>query len=241
MFDDTFDQAHGLQRWALQPPTRVVPVVLTDDDPLSLELIWALERGWKAQGLEVTVVEGLQGLAPQDAALGHQAVLRRWLAGVPQGSVVLLHAPLDAMAVLLADSLARPLVALRPDRRGVVQAYNTIKVLVQAAGLQPVAVWTGVVSPQASAMAADALRETCRTHLDMVPGVWSLEYHGKQIGAWNQGLDACLLKVLDSALTLDVEESRTRQHDAQRFEHRQFAADQIIGVSDVHRQRHTRP
>ena len=122
MFEPHFDQAHGLQALVPVPPTRVLPVVATEGDTLSLELLWTLERELQAQGHTLVVIDGLRGLQPQDAAQGHQRVLQRWLAGVPQGVVVLLHAQLHPLAVLLADSEASPLVPIasptsRHDRR----------------------------------------------------------------------------------------------------------------------------
>lgn len=231
-----FDQAHGLQKWALLPPTRVVPVVCSEQDTPSLELMWALERGFKAQGFAVAVVEGLQGLQPRDADQGHVAVLGRWLAGVPRGSVVLLHAPLHALAVLLADSCARPLVALGQDKASVVQAYNAVKVLVQAAGLQPVLAVTGSARTEWTEAATLKLLQTCEKQLGTVPAVWPLEYHDEHSGNGSSRQVANLLKVLDSAVL--IEESGTRNDVELRFEPLQRQADQTVGVSDVYRQRH---
>jgi hypothetical protein len=117
---------------------RVVPVVVSPGRLDSLELLWALESSLQHMGLSVAVVEGLHGLTPHDAAKGHRAVLAQWLQGVPTGTVTLLHAPLDALAVLLADSLARPLVALGTEPASLVQSYNAVKVLWQVAGLQAI-------------------------------------------------------------------------------------------------------
>jgi hypothetical protein len=232
----TFDQAHGLQRWALQPPTRVVSVVASGDGPGSLELLWALEQAFQALGFPVAVVEGLHGLRPQDAEQGHQAVLGRWLAAVPRGSVVLLHVPLNALAVLLADSCARPLVVMAPSLTSVVQAYNAVKVLVQAAGLQPVVVMAGDANASGQESVTRSLLDTCEKQLGVVPAVWPLGYYREHSGNGRSWQDANLLKVLDSALLL--EESGTRNDVELRFEPHQRQADQTVGVSDVHRQRH---
>lgn len=232
-----FDQAHGLQGWALRPPTRVVPVVRSEGGLQSLELMWSLERGLQEQGLPVVVVEGVNGLRPQDAAQGHRAVLRHWLQGVPPGGVVLLHAPLDALAVLLADSLARPLVAMSTQHASVVWAYQAVKVLVQAAGLQPVvALMAGAADSGSRQAAVQALQNTCGQRLGTVPAVWPLEYHDEHSGNGSSVQVAHLLKVLDCALLL--EESGTRNDVEPCFEPHQSQADQNVGVSDVHRQRH---
>lgn len=236
MPDFIHDQAHGLQRWALRPPTRVVSVVASENGPLSLELLWSLEQGFTAQGFQVAVVEGLNGLRPQDAVMGHRAVLAHWLAEVPQGSVVLLHVPLNPLAVLLADSCARPLVAMSHNRSSVVHAYNAVKVLVQAAGLQPVVSAAAGDAASGWAFAVNALQETCQKQLGMTPAVWPLGYHDEHSGNESSLQVANLLKVLDSALLL--EESGTRNDVELRFEPHQRQADQTVGVSDVHRQRH---
>jgi hypothetical protein len=240
MLEKPSDQAHGLLALELRPVTRVVPVVVSPGRLDSLELLWALESGLQRMGLAVGVVEGLHGLTPHDAAQGHRAVLTHWLEGVPPGTVTLLHAPLDALAVLLADSLARPLVALGSEAASLVQSYNAVKVLWQVAGLQ------AIVMPLAEhtvgqADAATALQNTLRDlsahRLDMTPAIWPLEYHAN--GSRNPcgGAEACLLKVLDSALMLqDFDES---SHHVDTHSRRcQTPADQNIGVSHVHRQRH---
>ncbi|HEX5805529.1 MAG TPA: hypothetical protein VFY31_04210 [Macromonas sp.] len=242
MFETGYDQARGLAAWELRPPTRVVPVVAGGTDASrqhTLSLLWALEQGLQQQGHAVVVIDGLNGLQPRDALLGHRAVLRRWLQGVPAGSVVLLHASLEALASLLGDSVARPLVAMAADKHAMVHAYQAVKVLWQAAGLQTVVVQQADnASPALNDRAEQALRQACERCLGMVPSLWRLEYDEQTMGSWARPHnDACLLKVLDSALMID--DSGTQKHVDPCFERRQQStADQIIGVSDVHRQRH---
>lgn len=209
MFEPNFDQAHGLQALVPVPPTRVLPVVASEEGTLSLELLWTLERELQAQGHTLVVVDGLHGLQPQDAQQGHQRVLQRWLAGVPQGVVVLLHVPLHPLAVLLADSEASPLVPMALDPKGVVQAYNAVKVLVQAAGLLPVVlprVNAGPPATSATALQAaqQSLLRCCHQSLRVLPYVWPLEYHERTVLERRPRQEACVLRVLDSALPLPV-------------------------------------
>ncbi len=242
MFENPSDQARGLASWDLALPTRVLPVV-AGDSPETLryshELLWTLEQGLKAQGQTVVVLEDMSGLSPRDATAGHQAVLRRWLSGISAGCVVLLHAPLEALAVLLADSHARPLVALHDEKRALIWAYNAVKVLVQAAGLESVLLMPGTGSGERRSQVAQAVASICGQRLGSVPAVWVLGYDDQCSGMQRREFDACLLRVLDCALMID--EKRAREHVDQRFEYRQPTADPIIGASDVHRQRHAGP
>lgn len=243
MREAAFDQAAGLAALRLQPPTRVLPIVETSAARGSWELMWQLEQRLTAQGESVAVVEGTHGLRVHDARQGPAQVLAYWLEGVPAGSVVLLHAPLEALAVLLADSQARPLVALAGTPRGAVEAYNALKVLSQVAGLSPVVISlpcaphgdTQSSTPRTQML--DALRTNAGRHLGFVPTVWSLEYDAsRNMGEWKTP-DACVLKLLDTAMVLDDPDSPVYVHDATPHD-TAHAADQIIGVSDVHRQRY---
>ena len=242
MFENPSDQARGLASWDLALPTRVLPVV-AGDSPETLryshELLWTLEQGLKAQGQTVVVLEDMSGLSPRDATAGHQAVLRRWLSGISAGCVVLLHAPLEALAVLLADSHTRPLVAWHDEKRALIWAYNAVKVLVQAAGLESVLLMPGTGSGERRSQVAQAVASICGQRLGSVPAVWVLGYGDQCSGMQRREFDACLLRVLDCALMID--EKRAREHVDQRFEYRQPTADPIIGASDVHRQRHAGP
>jgi len=240
MLDASFDQASGLSALKLRPPTRVLPIVGSPSGSAALELMWRLEGAFQAVGLPVAVVEGAHGLTVQDARLGHLAVLSRWLEDVPTGTVVLLHAPLEALAVLLADSQARPLIALSAETRTLVDAYNATKVLLQVAGLVPV-----VIQLQACTAApdspgcrfADTLRANCLSHLTTVPAIWSLGYHHPVDGSLDHADESCALKVLDTALLLEETESHKHVH-LPNEPRPQPAADTHVGVSDVHRQRH---
>lgn len=238
MFAPYFDQAYGLQGWDLQPRTRVIPVAASDSSTLSLELVWQLEHALSAQGHPVEVVDSLRGLDTRAAASGHVAVLQRWLRGIPQGSVVVLHAPMEALAVLLADSTARPLVAMGADRRAVVQAYNTIKVLVQVGELEPVVVPMGDPDQvKVLSKAARALRDACEHRLDTSVSVWPLEYHESNIKDTRlSAQEACMLKVLDSALVMDA--AAVHMEPPTRSTTRMPRQDQPLGAADVHRQRH---
>jgi len=239
MLEAVRDQAHGLQTWELRPPTRVLPVVASTQGEASLELLWRLEQGLHGLELPVTVLEGARGLTPADRLAGHRAVLQRWLDGTPPGGVVLLHAPLDALVVLLADSLARPLVPLTADAASLVAAYQAVKLLHQAAALQPIvlALQDPAVPAPCLEQAGQALSATCERRLGWVPVVWPLGYdpsgNGTRVGspAWSGWL-----KLLDSALILD--DNDLRAHDDLCRQRCQNPADQTIGVPDVYRQRY---
>lgn len=235
MLERSFDQAHGLQGWDLIPPMRVVPVVASTPGLQSLELLWWLERGCQAQGMPVAVVEGLHGLTAADARHGCRAVLQQWLHGVPPGCVVLLHAPVDALAVLLADSDARPVIAAVAEQAAVLQAYQAVKVLMQVGGLRPIVLARSSAGLPATQVVR-ALLQTCEKRLETVPAVWPLEYHSEQDGSHHSAQEAGLLKVLDSALV--IEDAGSRHDVAHRFEPRPSTVEQILGVPDVHRQRH---
>lgn len=238
------DQAHGLQAWELHPPTRVLPVVNTGPSTRSFELLWRLEQSFRTLALPVVVLEGVRGLRPHDATAGYRAVMRRWLAGVPGGSVVLLHAPLEALTVLLGDSEARPLVALDDTPPGLVEAYNAVKVLHQAAALEPIVMALQAMpaheptaGPDRLSNAVQSLRSTCEQQLAWVPLAWSLEYHFSGTGM-RDGAAALSsrLKLLDSALILD--DLETRSYDDKRDQRSPIRAEQILGAPDVQRQRY---
>lgn len=240
MLDATYDQASGLSAMKLRPPTRVLPIVHNPSGCGSLELMWRLEGVYQSLGLPVAVVEGACGLTVQDARQGHRAVLSYWLEDVPAGTVVLLHAPLEALTVLLTDSQARPLLALNAEPRSLVDAYNATKVLLQVAGLMPV-----VIQLQEDAdpthgplrRFSDTLRANCLSHLSTVPAIWSLGYHHRVDGLLDHSDESCALKVLDTALVLEETESHSHVHFPNKPRPKP-AADTHVGVSDVHRQRH---
>lgn len=240
MLDPLHDQASGLAAMNLRPPTRVLPIVHSGGSTRSLELMWRLEMSLMVLGLPVHVTEGDRGLTVRDASQGHRVVLHHWLEEVPAGSVVLLHAPLEALAVLLADSAARPLVAVTEDPRSLLEAYNACKVLSQAAGLQPVIITLRDGSPVSGAdreVWTERLRANCASFLSAVPSVWSLGYHHSMNGSTDRFDESCALKVLDTALVLEETESPIHVHFPNKPRPKP-AADPHAGVSDVHRQRH---
>lgn len=238
MLDPIYSQANGLQALGQgMSPTRVLPVVASGHEMTSsLELLRAMEQGLRAMGHDVAVIDGVQGLQPGDARLGHRRVLQRWLRGVPEGTVVLLHAPVEALAVLLGDSLARPLVGLYATRRSVVDAYSALKVLVQVGGLQPIAVLRCGAERDVARRTADVLIENCTRRLGVAPPVWMLEYHEQTTDPRQAVPESFLLKVLDSALVMTCK--GTSQDDSEPIERRTPHADPFIGVADVHRQRY---
>jgi hypothetical protein len=237
MFESGVDQAHGLRLWSAPRLTRVLPVVESEGAPSSLALCEALETGFSDLGHAVAVVDGVLDLRPEDALLGHGAVLRRWLSGVAPGTVVLLHAPQEALAVLLADSLARPLLPMGADRRSAVAAYQAVKVLLQAGGLQPIVLQPSRIEAAQRARAARALADTCLRHLGLAPVTWSLSYDEADAVRNLLESEPCLLKLLDSALTLQAPLNRSAE-DLRGPQPRRTPFEPLSGVADVHGQRH---
>lgn len=240
MLEQTFDQASGLHALKILPAVRVLPVISSAEGSDSLELLWRLERALTCLGFTVEVVEGARGLRVHDAAAGAVQVMSRWVQGVHPGSVVLVHAPLEVFAALLTDSEARPLVALGEQPRSLVEAYNAVKVLSQVAGLRPVVLDLAGASPSgqvAGSRVASALRHSCERHLTQVPAIWSLGYDHSMNACLDHSEESCVLKVLDTALLLEDPESCIHVHSPHQSRPSP-AADPIIGVPDVHRQRH---
>jgi hypothetical protein len=237
MFESGVDQAHGLRLWSPPRLTRVLPLVLSQGSPSSQALCGALEAGFAALGHAVVVIDGVGDLRPEDASLGHGAVLQRWLAGVAHGAVVLLHAPQDALAVLLADSLARPLLPMGADRHSAVATYQAVKVLMQAGGLQPIVLQPTRIEALQRTRAARALADTCVRHLGLEPVVWGLSYDEAAVGRNLRESEACLLRLLDSALTLEAPLNRSVE-DLRVAQPRRTLSEPLSGVADVHGQRH---
>lgn len=256
MLESRRDQARGLQRLAPRPQTRVVPVVSTAPVDASRELLRRLQAGLRAQGHAVALADGPCPLEPRDVLAGPEQVVRRWIReaapGAVRGALVLLHAPLEAVAAVLGETPARPLVAMGTDRPSLLLAYNAIKVLHQAGGLQPIVVELVAASATAASsghmghmgdmghtghldnrgQGAQALASCCAERLDMLPPIWPLGYHGPASAAMDAQTEACLLKVWESAWVLESSGSPaphaiTRQPAARPY-----------GVDDVHRQRH---
>ena len=198
MLEPVHDQAAGLLAWNLQPPTRVLAVVASEQGSASLELLWRLRQGCESIGVASAVVEGLPGAWPDDRA---QA-----------GSVWLWHTSADAAATWWPAEGGRPLVALTAQPAALVCAYRALKVLRQA-GLQPVVVTLpdemesreGRAGDRALAplnAALSALQRTCRTHLGWIPAAWRLGYH--DYPSAEPGGEAVLSKILDAAWMLDA-------------------------------------
>ncbi len=240
MLEQIFDQASGLQALKILPSVRVLPVVSSAEGDGSFELLWWLNRALSQQGLTVEVVEGPQGLCVHDAGADVNEVVSRWVQGVHPGSVVLVHASLEVLATLLTGSVARPLVALADQPRSLVEAYNAVKVLSQVAGLRPVVLdladgrtSTGV----SSSRFASTLQRICKQHLAQAPVIWSLSYDHSMNACFDRREESCVLKVLDTALLLENPESCIHVHSSYRSSPYP-AAVPIVGVPDVHRQRH---
>ena len=241
MLEEIIDQASGLQALSVQPSVRVLPVVSSAEGDCSFELLWWLNRALSQQGLTVEVVEGPQGLCVHDAGADVHQVVSRWVQGVPGGSVVLVHASLEVLASLLSGSLARPLVALAEQPRSLVEAYNAVKVLSQVACLRPVVLDLADGSTSSGGVSssrfASTLRRICEQHLAQAPVIWSLSYDRPMNGSSDHREESCVLKVLDTALLLENPESCIHVHSSYRS--RPYpAAVPIVGVPDVHRQRH---
>jgi len=241
MLEAEFDQAAGLSALQLLPPTRVLPLVQSPVANDSLELLYVLEQGLLSAGLPVWVRQGWTGQYAQASGCDAPQRLRHELAGAPAGTVVLWQAPLEVWAVLLAESAARPLVALTPDPASLLHAYNAVKVLWQVSSLMALVLSlpnTQTAQPGFDdASVAYKLQQQCLQRLRMRVQVWPLGYdHG---GSFSRlaAEEPCVLKVLETALVLENFESRPHVYP-NPTERRTFAAAQKRGVLDVHRQRY---
>lgn len=241
MLEAEFDQAAGLSALQLQPPTRVLPLVQSPAAGDSLELLYLLEQGLQAAGLPVWVRQGWLGQHTHPSGLEWQQLLRQELAGAPAGTVVLWQAPLEVWAVVLADSAARPLVALTPHPASLLHAYNAVKVLWHVSSLM--ALVLSLPEAQAAqpgfddASVAYKLQQQCLQRLRMRVQVWPLGYDQGGSVSRVAAEEPCVLKVLETALVLENFESRSHVYP-KPTERRTFAAAQKRGVLDVHRQRY---
>ncbi|BAO82609.1 ATPase involved in chromosome partitioning [Serpentinimonas maccroryi] len=245
MFESGFDQATGLAALHLQPPKRLLPVVHNPDPALAQAALLRLEDGLMDLGLSVLP---LDGMPETGGALSKSSVwLEQSEQALPESGVLLWQAPLEAWAVRLADTQARPLVLLNAAPASLVSAYNAIKVLWQVAALQALVLWLPDADLAASQSAnwdrgiepdpVRTLRQQALRHLGLRPAVWPLGYD-RQRGVLDPAAgESCMQRVLETALVL---QDSVRQPHVHSFSHQFFAlsADQTRSVSDVHRQRH---
>jgi hypothetical protein len=193
------DQAAGLLTWHLQPPARVVAIAASERGESSHELLWRVRTGCQALQMPCAIVDGGLGLS-FDVSL--------------PGQVWLWHAPADVLARRWPVEDSPPLVGLLAEPSALVSAYRDLKRL-HRVGFNPVV----IALPDPTERAADAhpcpdarvptplmaalsaLQRTCKTHMDWVPTVWTLGYHQGQL---DESSEAALLKILDSAWSLDV-------------------------------------
>ena len=240
-----FDQAAGLAALGLRPPRRLLPVVQSPDRALTEALLTQLECGLHGLGLSVLRFEGLPAAGGPLALSG--AGLGDWDELLPPSGVLLWQAPLEAWAVLLAASQARPLVVLSPSPASLVYAYNALKVLWQVAALQPLVLWLPAAEAPSSGPAhwepgnepapVQTLRQQAWLRLGLRPTVWPLGYDRQQ-GVSHPAADgSCAQRVLETALVL---QDSVRQPHVHSISNDFFAlsADQTSGVPDVHRQRY---
>lgn len=155
---------------------------------------------------------GLLQLGNQAHAQTGARTVQRLVQALPAGVFVLLTAPVDLLAVLLQGTAARPLVPLDAQPRGLVEAYNAAKVLLQAGELMPVmvpmaSVGRGASGPGLAAMEAplQALVHCARTHLGADLQVWPLAYDESRDTPADRVPEPWWFKVLDSALTVTSE------------------------------------
>jgi hypothetical protein len=148
--------------------------------------------------------QGLLRLANQASLTGAPPLLDRLGRFLPEGSHLLLTASADVLAVCLQGTAARPLVALDGQPRSLVEAYNTVKVLLQAGELRPVLVPMTPLSTRGAGASLDApvqaLAHCARTHLGEDLQIWPVAYD-EQLGTPGERVpEAWWFKVLDSAL-----------------------------------------
>jgi hypothetical protein len=193
MLEARRDQAAGLLAWQLQAAPRVLAVVASPRGTASCELLWRLQLGCRALGLDGSVLEGPPGAWDEEPAAG---------------DVWLWHATPDQVARCWPPE-ARPLVALDAQPAALVGAYQAIKQL-RAAVLAPAVVAlpaaadaaagarSGSNVPDALTAAVTALRRTCERYLQWCPTVWWLGYHARG----PQGSDGVALEDLCKVLEM---------------------------------------
>jgi hypothetical protein len=148
---------------------------------------------------------GLEALVQTASTLGPEAAGQRLVAAFPHNTVVLVLAPKEWLSVLLEGLPARPLVPMTLQPAGLVDAYSAVKVLHQAADLQPVLVPVGdSLPPEVSQQGLRVLQDTAQTHLGWAPDCWPLPE--SRPGESRDALSQWMLRIVDSALTLDEPE-----------------------------------
>jgi len=193
------DQATGLLTWHLQAPARVVAIAASERGVSSHELLWRVRNGCQALQMPCTIIEGGPGLGFDECL---------------PGQVWLWHAPADVLARRWPAEDSPPFVGLLAEPSALVSAYRDLKRL-HRVGFNPVLIalpdpnerttdaspCPDVRVPTPLMAALSALRRTCKTHLGWVPTVWTLGYHQERL---DESSEAALLKILDSAWSLDV-------------------------------------
>jgi len=245
MFESGFDQATGLAAMRLHPPKRLLPVVQNPDPALAQAALRRLEDGLMNLGLSVLPLDGMSETG--GALSKSSAWLDQWQQALPDAGVLLWQAPLEAWAVRLADTQARPLVLLNAAPASLVSAYNAVKVLWQVAALQALVLWLPDAEPTSSRSSAWnqgqepgpvlTLRQQVGCHLGLRTAVWPLGYD-RQRGVLDPAAgESCMQRVLETALVL---QDSVRQPHVHSISSEFFAlsADQTRAVSDVHSQRH---
>ena len=101
---------------------------------------------------------------------------------------------------------------------GLVDAYSAVKVLHQAADLQPVLVpVASSVPPEVAQQGLRVLQDTAQTHLGWAPDCWPLPE--SRPGESRDALSQWMLRIVDSALTLDEpEEAQAAWHSPHQRE-----------------------
>lgn len=155
---------------------------------------------------------GLMQLGNQAHARTGAHTVQRLVQALPTGVFVLLTGAVELLAVLLQGTAARPLVPLDAQPRGLVEAYNAAKVLLQAGELMPVMVPMapgrlggsdpGLVPLEPS---LQALAQCARTHLGADLQIWPLAYDESRDTPADRVPEPWWFKVLDSALTVTSE------------------------------------
>lgn len=182
------DGADGLLPWLHKPGAQLTPWLTPD-------------------GLTPVVParDGLLALCEQARTQGAAAARERLMAVLPAGTVVVLSAPPEVLAMLMMDSDVRPLVALDGGPRAVVSAYNALKVLLHAGGLHPVLVPLHVPARQTQTRRAEqAVLRCCRDHLGEPVHSWPVAYHDDHAVGAVSVPESWLSRVLDSALAPDT-------------------------------------
>jgi hypothetical protein len=155
---------------------------------------------WRIQASQL----GLQQVLKTSTMVSPQIALHQLAAVFSAQTIVLVLAPKDWLCLLFEDSGAQPLIPFAANPAGLVDAYESFKMLEQGAGLSPVLV--PVLQNHADKVQAvmlKSLSQTIQTHLNVAAHICPMPatrpgHSGDELRQW-------MLKIVETALLLDDE------------------------------------